>query len=663
VQIGYLRRVGLAALLAAACSSQGRRVPALETHGRKPVQAHLEIEGADADVWAWEISTSAKLVGPAALERCAFEVNGEALSAEIIGNRLYARLRLAPGKNAIRARCTTDGGELLSGIVSYVVRLVDRPRAQASASRRGGKLVLDGGASLPGEFARAPLVRWQWWSRTSLERTAELPVGEGATLDIPLPAARGEHRYRLRVEDTRGASDEASVSIGVDGDGVLVESSSEEQPSFLDEAIVYGVVPAFFEGVPLRGATDALANIADLGVTAVWVSPLFGTLPGDFGYAVTDYEHVRRDYGTAADLRAFISAAHRRNLRVLLDFVPNHTSREHPYFRQAEAIGSRSHYFDFFERDAEGRATHYFDWEHLPNLRYANPEVGRWMTEIAAEWVRAFEVDGYRVDAAWGVARRRPDHWPRWSAELRRIDPEIMLVAEASAYDPFYLSHGFDAAYDWGDELGKWAWQDVFTTKRGTARRLHEAVMRSVSETGRADRVMRFLNNNDTGERFITRHGEDMTRVATGALLTLPGIPCLYAFDEVGAEFEPYAGLRPVRAAPRPSLREFHEKLIRLRRATPALRGRGFTPLPLDPEHEVYTYVREGRRAGEVALVALNFGPDPAPLRVTLPPAFAAGRSRAVRDLLSRRSFVTRARRLSLTLGAWEVLILVPDRA
>jgi glycosidase len=149
---------------------------------------------------------------------------------------------------------------------------------------------------------------------------------------------------------------------------------------------------------------------------------------------VTDYEHVRSDYGTAEDLRSFVAEAHGRNLRVLLDFVPNHTSREHPYFRQAEPIGARSHYFDFFARDREDRATHYFDWEHLPNLRYDNPEVGRWMNEIAAEWVRSVGVDGYQIDAAWGVTRRNPEFWPEWSAELRRTEPELALLAEASPW-------------------------------------------------------------------------------------------------------------------------------------------------------------------------------------------------------------------------------------
>jgi glycosidase len=274
--------------------------------------------------------------------------------------------------------------------------------------------------------------------------------------------------------------------------------------------------------------------------------------------------------------------------------------------------------------------------------------------------VRGFGVDGYRVDAAWGITRRKPDFWPQWGADLRRVEPGLLLLAEAPARDPYYTSHGFDGAYDWGDELGQWAWKDVFTSKDGIAERLHEAVMRTHRAAPRPERVLRFLNNNDTGARFITRHGEDMTRVATAAMLTLPGIPCLFTFDEMGAEFEPYADLRPVRPRPRPALRDFHEKLIRLRRTTPALHGRGFAPLPPDPRHDVYAYERRGERAGEVALVVLNFAGLSARAHLALPQGFPKRRGSIARDLLTRRSFKTDTGALDLTLGPWETLILAP---
>ena len=189
-----------------------------------------------------------------------------------------------------------------------------------------------------------------------------------------------------------------------------------------------------------------------------------------------------------------------------MDFVPNHTSAQHPYYLSAAQRGPASPYYDFYDRDAAGEVTTYFDWENLKNLKYDNPEVQRYMIEAFAYWVREFGIDGFRVDAAWGVRERAPEFWPRWRDELKRIDPDLLLIAEASARDPYYVIVGFDAAYDWTDKLGEWAWHDAFEEGAPTAARLRAALIGSRSvEAERHARsgalVLRFLNNNDTGER------------------------------------------------------------------------------------------------------------------------------------------------------------------
>ena len=171
------------------------------------------------------------------------------------------------------------------------------------------------------------------------------------------------------------------------------------------------------------------------------------------------------------------------------------------------------------------------------------------MTEAFAYWVREFGIDGFRADAAWGVRERAPEFWPRLRDELKRIDPDLLLLAEASARDPFYDIAGFDAAYDWTHRLGEWAWRDAFEEGGSTAARLRTTLIGSRARRSPAAPmprsgalVFRFLNNNDTGERFVTRYGVARTRLAATMLLTLPGLPLLYTGDEIGAEFEPYDG-------------------------------------------------------------------------------------------------------------------------
>ncbi|HEY2735533.1 MAG TPA: alpha-glucosidase C-terminal domain-containing protein, partial [Polyangiales bacterium] len=161
------------------------------------------------------------------------------------------------------------------------------------------------------------------------------------------------------------------------------------------------------------------------------------------------------------------------------------------------------------------------------------------------------------------------------------------------------------------------------------------------------EHTLRFLNNNDTGERFITRHGEALTRVATVALLTLPGIPCLYSFDEVGAGFRPYDSPEPIRVH-NESLREFHQRWIWLRRTHPALSGPGFKVLDVGDEDELYAYLRSG--GGRTVLVLLNFSKLPVKRDLPLSQSFI--------DLMNGETLAPEHGVLPVALAPWEARAL-----
>ena len=170
--------------------------------------------------------------------------------------------------------------------------------------------------------------------------------------------------------------------------------------------------------------------------------PVYPTARGGHGYDVTDYFGLRSDYGSKEEFREMVEQAHRRGIKILMDFVPNHTSIDHPYMQEALVRGSASPYYHFYDRDENGNYTYYFNWEHLPNLNFDNPEVVEWIIEAFSYWVREFDVDGFRVDVAWGIKQRRPDFWPACRQALDRIKSDIIMIAEASARDPYYFDNG-----------------------------------------------------------------------------------------------------------------------------------------------------------------------------------------------------------------------------
>jgi cyclomaltodextrinase len=389
----------------------------------------------------------------------------------------------------------------------------------------------------------------------------------------------------------------------------------------MDESvIIYGVIPPLFGEPPLRSVTERLPYLGDLGVNAIWLSPINACPPGDFGYAMIDHFAIRPEYGGDDDLRALVSAAHGLGIRVLMDFVPNHTSDRHPFFMDAEARGAESPYYDWYARDATGSHTWYFDWSNLPNLNFDNPDVRDYMDRAFAHWVEEFDIDGFRVDACWGVQQRRPEYWAHWSRALRRIKPELVLLAEASARDDYWYHNGYDIAYDWTNDLGRWAWEHVFADPAHTAARLDAAL----AADPRPARVFRFLNNNDTGIRFSTTYGVGTTRAAAALLMTLPGTPCIYTGEEVGAEYEPYRRPGPIDWDADPlSLQPWYSGLCHLRLQHPSLRSPHWTRVALEPVRgDIYAYLRHGAEGDDPLLVILNFGAGEVDVTCLVPAGF-----------------------------------------
>jgi glycosidase len=440
------------------------------------------------------------------------------------------------------------------------------------------------------------------------------------------PAVDGEYYLRLRVKDEASREDRAETYFVVENGQARIPDYSREHTAWVEQAIIYGVIPGKFGRPAFRAITERLPYLADLGINTLWLAPVNVSPADDYGYAIMDYFNLNRAYGSKEEFHRMVQEAHALGIRVLMDFVPNHSSAQHPYYKDTLQRGKESEYYNFYHRDESGAVTHYFDWTHLPNLNYDNPEVVNMMLEAFSYWVREFDVDGFRVDVAWGIRERNPEFWPRWRQELKRIKPDLLLLAEASARDPYYFDNGFDAAYDWTEQLGTWAWELVWDSykHRLLAYNLHAALTNRPQGYHPDALIFRFLNNNDTGQRFITRQGEGMARISTVMLLTLPGIPCIYTGDELGAEFHPYQNPEALSWIEQfPGLRDFHKQLLALRKAIPALRSRDWEAMEVEPvRQDVYAYFRPAEQPDQAVAVVINFFEEPTELKVHLPEQF-----------------------------------------
>jgi cyclomaltodextrinase len=568
--------------------------------------------------------------------------------------RAVATVPLAPGPNAINAHCLHNG--LPSGTAAqqhWFVRLRNVPKARVHVLDAEGAITLDAGTSEPAPVLSMAIARYEWTALNGNPARLEGLPAQGQSVVVPAPMLDGEYQVRLRIVDELGRTDESTVMFRVRGGRTEANDPARQHAAWIDRAVVYGVVPSLFGPRGLRDVSAQLDRLAELGIDTLWLSPVTASPPGDFGYAVTDHFGLTPRYGSAADLHELIQLAHARGMRVILDFVPNHMSDQHAYFADTVNKAHVSPYFDFFARAPNGAAEHYFDWRNLENLNYANPEVQQLIVEAFAYWIREFDVDGFRVDAAWGPRQRAPEFWPRWRAELKRIKPDLLLLAEASAEDGYYAVHGFDAAYDWTGKLGEWAWQAAFEDNTNTASRLRQAITAARGDIA----VFRFLDNNDTGVRFVTRHGVPRTRVATTMLLTLPGIPSLYTGQEVGASYEPYKTSVPIGWNDPADLQPWHARLIALRRVHPALRSRDIQFLDISAADLVLAYVRPGTTPDDDIVVLLNYGAEPA--RIELPKsALRAASSGRLNDLLSGREFAAEGDEFFVPLDGYAAFVL-----
>lgn len=354
----------------------------------------------------------------------------------------------------------------------------------------------------------------------------------------------------------------------------------------------------------LRAAEKELPRLKELGVGIVWLMPIhpIGEVKrkGELGspYAVQDFFKVSPELGTLDDMKRFVASAHKLGLRVILDWVGNHTSwdnvvrKEHP---------------DWYLKDRKGqpRPTPWFDWDDIIELDYSKPAVREYMTRALRYWVKEAGVDGYRADAAGFVPQ---DFWDNAAAELRAIKP-VFLLAEWESRDMH--ARAFDATYSW-------TWWDS---------------MKAIAE-GHADATLlngwyawneKFYPNNAYRMLYVTNHDKnswegtefEIFKDALDATIVLSvvseGIPLMYNGQEAGNDRRlKFFERDPIDWKPSP-YGALYRDLFALKKANTALWngqwGADMEQVVSDKPKQVLSFVRQNAKDKVFAVFNLSAKP------------------------------------------------------
>ena len=388
-----------------------------------------------------------------------------------------------------------------------------------------------------------------------------------------------------------------------------------------------GDITGFFGGT-LRGILEKLDYIQALGANCIWLSPVFES-PTYHGYNPSDYYNVARHFGTNDTLHQLIKEAHQRGIRVMLDFVANHTSNEHPAFLDAlsNPESPTAHWYTIGDWPPYGYRS-YAMARDMPELVTEHPDVQRYLIDAALYWLGDLGADALRLDYVPG-----PSHifWTMFQRAIKQHFPQAPTLGEITSPLPELVTYAgrIDAFMDFS--LTKML-RRVFALREAPLtdllRFLDERLPELPPKMGRAT----LLDNHDMN-RFLWLAGSNTAQLKLAAVchLTLEGSPIIYYGTEVGLS-QSDDGFKEnayVRAAmlwgelQDLSLLEHYRQLVALRNSHSALRRGARLIVPVElvdtsskSNSQVGAYLRW--LDSEYLLVVLNNGEEPVRVRFSL---------------------------------------------
>lgn len=369
------------------------------------------------------------------------------------------------------------------------------------------------------------------------------------------------------------------------------DESAHSEKKWWKEAIIYQIYPRSFkdtngDGVgDLRGIIEQLDYIQSLGVTAVWLNPIYSSPNDDNGYDVSDYRNIMDDFGTMEDFDQMLSGMHERGIKLIMDIVVNHSSDEHEWFKQSRSSrdnpyrdyyhwwpaekGKPNYRYSLFDEKGEAWKydtltnayyLHYFS-QKQPDLNWSNPKVRQEVNEIMKYWAEK-GVDGFRLDAFQFAAKDTtypafPDGFEKNFIDYYAMQDGLhdylrgMYDEVFSKYDVMSVAEGagrnLQEAHELVDEDRKelnmaYAFEGVDIAKYEGYElgKLKEVFSKWDSAFADKGWLSIFLANHDQA-RLVSRFGSDepafreaSAKMLNTFILSMRGTPYCYYGDELG---------------------------------------------------------------------------------------------------------------------------------
>ena len=439
--------------------------------------------------------------------------------------------------------------------------------------------------------------------------------------------------------------------------------------------------PGGFHGGDLKGLAQHLDEIADLGVTALWINPVqkqitqsfYASAPaklgipefrhfGFHGYWIDDFTAMEPQFGTLDDLKHLVEEAHKRHIKVLLDVVYNHAGYGSPYESRKTSDGQS------WMRPGEGNC----DVDPftcrvggLPDFRTELPEVRDYLLKANIGLAKQAGVDGFRLDTFKHV---ETDFWLEHRRRTRaELGNNFFLLAEywggdESSLDPFFARDEIDAGFDFGFKGNC----EAFANGRGRGV-AYGAYLASRHRVRKGYLLAHYLSDHDVPMAlYELNNDKDKFRICAAIQMTSIGIPVIYYGEEVaraGSEWPlnrtdmPWGDrdIMPGKGLARDeSMRAYYKALLRIRHQHPAL-SRGDYTLVSGPKDAVLAYLRHDVNSDDSVMVLVNRDSRESKADFALPVAWGG---KPVVDELERKPVTVAAGRMEITMPPESVRIL-----